>query len=190
MINKVLCKFGKYLCDKYCNKKYNYIPELSNEELSSIKLEQAKFIHTNAMNALVEIEKSADYITEKAHSIFKYLIIIIFVILSLYFFYKDKIILTREHFYYLIILFTITILLYIYYFLKPHKLLSIHNTPIRTITKRALEDMQVFYLLESIDIQEYAIPKNLKYLNNKIRGLMIFIISILINIIYLFNCFF
>ena len=146
-----------------------WLPELTNDELLTIEEPQAKLLYDNARGVLKEIVDSMENITKKADAWFKYLFTVISAILGVYF-YKDKSIDSTRVIASLVIL-VIPTCIYLRYFISSSEHIAIHNTPERMLTPVILEDLKTVYINESIHIQQYAIPKNIKQMQQKSKML-------------------
>jgi uncharacterized membrane protein len=137
-----------------------YTPPLNDEQLLSINDNNAKFIYDNAINTLKEYYKSFEAISRKAETIFKYLVIVITGILSLYLFKSKEVntILNTYEIVTICILIIVMIAWYVFCFLKTSPITSIYNTPERMLNIMATGGSNVMYLQEAIAIQSYAIP--------------------------------
>jgi len=195
---KLLQHIGTYLCNKFKKQTYTYEPSLSNEELASIKLEQAKFIYDNAKNILIDIDNAIESLNKKADFVFKHFCTFISAFFGLCF-YKDyhKNIIKSVNLSIAIItliVISIPILIYCFRFSKTEEHNSKHNEPKNTISERALHTMQTFYIVEAIDIQKYAIPKHIEKNIKKAKSLNYLIIASLfcsiVFIVFLFYSFF
>lgn len=61
-----------------------------------------------------------------------------------------------------------------------------YNSPHNTLTKRALQEMKIFYLVESIEIQEFTIPFNVKQMEDRSKALKIINIGlVMLYVVYL-----
>lgn len=153
-----------------------YKPILSNEEMNKIELPQAEFIYNNAIKVLEEIKETINNLHKKADKLFFYILTITTGLIVLYFLRYDILIKYKfgeKMILFFIIYISILMGIYLYYFIFPRQSKTIYNSPHNTLTKRALQEMKVFYLVESIDIQEFAIPFNAKQMKDCSKALKI-----------------
>jgi hypothetical protein len=110
---------------KFCKKdrklnKTTWEPELTDEEIRSIKYKQAKLIYENAKDVLRDTLESDKSLQAKAGNIFKYLILIQSSLLGLFFIKHDnpnfKLILNNADLLIILMLIFVSCLIYIYVF--------------------------------------------------------------------------